>query len=116
MSPPMRDTDNSWHDGIGDLDRNLDRASTRSDRGHLLIDYAKASSIVGVHMERATFFALCEDMEIMHPGVVGTQIASAYKEHVPINSRRALLERDTQSLHILHHRLGSQLDFAGWCA
>src|SRR6266700_2154628 len=112
MSPSMRDTDDSWHDGIGDLDRNLDRASARSNSSHLPVSHAKASSIVGMHMECAAFFALREDMEIVHPGVIGTQVAPAYEEHVFAFPGHILLKSDVYSLYIVHHRLRSQLDFA----
>src|SRR6266566_4690381 len=85
MPPSVRDTDNSWHDCIGDLNRNLERTAARSDSSHIPINQLKMSGILGM-----------------------------YEKHVPIAKGQALLERGEQTLYILHYWLRSQLDFTRW--
>ena len=108
VAPTVRDADHAGADGVGDLDRHVDRPGARRHLGVGAVDQAQPLGVVGMDVEGAAGLALHQHLDVVHPRVVRAQVAAADERH----PRGRGVERLPQPGHVLDDRLGRQLDHA----
>ena len=68
-------------DGVGDLDRGDQRADTARHLGLATVEDAEPCGVVGVDLQGAARLALHQDLDVVHPRVVGTEVAASDEQH-----------------------------------
>ena len=77
VTPAVRQTDNTWHDFLGDMDGHLEFPGFGGYvRGFAFLQVV-VFGIHGIDVEEAALAARRQTFEIVHPRVVGSDISSA---------------------------------------
>ena len=111
--PPSRTPSTSWPQPcgiettpgmmrVGHLDRHLDLAGARAHAGARAVGEAEPLRVVRVHVRGAAVRALHERREVVHPRVVGAQLAAADQHHLAVAVRA---QRGAQPRHVGDDRL-----------
>ena len=88
VAPAVRDRDDAGHDVVGHLDRDLDRARARAHAAGLAVDQPEALGVVGVDVGGAALWPADEHRQVVHPRVVGAQVAAADEDHAAVDRAR----------------------------
>ena len=109
VPPAVRDRDDAGHDVVGHLDRDDDRAGARAHHRVLAVHQPEALGVVGVDVGGAALLAADEHRQVVHPRVVGAQVAAPDEHHAAVDrlGQRLVQARDVGDQH-----RGRELDLA----